>query len=86
MHGITHNVNTNLNYFACYHGAVDSKTPPMPKGNPNPKCRFTTTRDEPLTEQFPIRVTKSMMELLKIQDDPREYVRQAIQEKLDRDG
>ncbi|QSJ16980.1 hypothetical protein JYQ62_35885 [Nostoc sp. UHCC 0702] len=57
---------------------------PNPKGNPETLKPFTTDREEPLTEKMNIRMTKAMKEQVKAQDDPPEFCRQAIQEKLDR--
>lgn len=60
----------------------------MPKGNPNPNpgTRFTTDRAEPLTEKLTLRITASMMERLKAMPDNKEFIRQAIEEKLQREG
>ncbi|MBH8573230.1 hypothetical protein I8752_09405 [Nostocaceae cyanobacterium CENA369] len=60
----------------------------MPKdnrGNPNIKnYGFTTDRDEPLTEKLNIRLTKSMMAKLKSLENVPEFVRQCIQDGLDK--
>jgi hypothetical protein len=54
-----------------------------PKGNKNgSRAWYTTTRDEPLREKITIRVTSSMLEELKKQDDMTEFIRQAIEDKL----
>ena len=63
----------------------------MGKGRPggNPEIRkyvFTTTREEPLVEKLTLRVSTSMKaQLSQIKDYP-EFIRQAIQEKMERDG
>ena len=55
------------------------------RGNPDIKnYGFKTDREEPLTEKMNIRMTKTMKEEVQQQDDPPEFCRQAIQEKLDR--
>ncbi|MBD2299453.1 hypothetical protein BCD64_10425 [Nostoc sp. MBR 210] len=60
----------------------------MPKdnrGNPEIKNHgFKTDRDKPLTEYVHLRVTKEMKEAIQQQDDPPEFCREAIQEKLDK--
>jgi len=59
---------------------------PNPKGNPESleEYKLTTNRDEPLTETLTIRITESMKAEIKSQSDPAEFVREAIQEKLDK--
>ncbi|RCJ25175.1 hypothetical protein A6770_27935 [Nostoc minutum NIES-26] len=57
---------------------------PNPKGNPDNLNPYETDRDEPLTANLSFRVSESMKEAVKAQDDPPEFCRQAIQEKLDR--
>jgi hypothetical protein len=54
----------------------------MPNPNPSPETRFKTNRSEPLSSKVTIRVTDSMLEQLKMRDDYREFIRQAIAEKL----
>ncbi|MBD2596277.1 hypothetical protein BCD64_15920 [Nostoc sp. MBR 210] len=55
------------------------------RGNPDIKNHgFKTDREEPLTERLNLRITKSMKEELSQQDDPPEFCREAIQEKLDK--
>lgn len=55
-------------------------------GNPGLKhFQFTTDRDEPLTEKITIRISASMLHVLKQQENYREFVRQAIEEKLARE-
>lgn len=52
-------------------------------GNPDlKKYQFTTNRDEPLTERFSIRITSSMYQELRMLDNWREFVREAISDKL----
>ncbi|MDZ7965136.1 MAG: hypothetical protein RM368_09185 [Nostoc sp. DedSLP03] len=55
------------------------------KGNPDNLKSFTTDRERPLTEYLHLRITKEMKEEVKAKDDPPEFCRQAIQEKLDRE-
>ncbi|MBD2518096.1 hypothetical protein H6G93_24580 [Nostoc sp. FACHB-973] len=57
---------------------------PNPKGNPQNFEPIRSTRDKPLTEKMNIRMTKEMKEAVQQQDDPPEFCREAIQEKLDR--
>ncbi|MEH1831143.1 MAG: hypothetical protein V7L29_03425 [Nostoc sp.] len=57
---------------------------PNPKGNPKSLKPFTTDREEPLTEKMNIRMTKEMKEEVQQQENPPEFCREAIQEKLDR--
>lgn len=58
-----------------------------PGGNPDiKKYAITTTREEPLIEKLTVRISSSMKaQLLQIKDYP-EFVREAIQEKIERDG
>ncbi|MDZ8092394.1 MAG: hypothetical protein RMZ42_10670 [Nostoc sp. DedQUE05] len=55
-----------------------------PKANPENLKKFTTDREEPLTEKMNIRMTKTMKEEVQQQDNPPEFCREAIQEKLDK--
>ncbi|MBE9053066.1 hypothetical protein IQ243_22105 [Nostocales cyanobacterium LEGE 11386] len=57
---------------------------PNPKGNPENLKPIKSERDQPLTEYIHLRVTKEMKEEVQQQDDPPEFCRQAIQEKLDK--
>ncbi|MEH2058981.1 MAG: hypothetical protein V7K97_23060 [Nostoc sp.] len=57
---------------------------PNPKGTPENLKPIKSQREEPLTEKMNIRMTKEMKEEVKAQDDPPEFCREAIQEKLDR--
>ncbi|MEH1891483.1 MAG: hypothetical protein V7K92_19195 [Nostoc sp.] len=57
---------------------------PNPKGNPKSLKPFTTDREEPLTEKMNIRMTKEMKEEVQQQENPPEFCREAIQEKLDK--
>ncbi len=59
-------------------------TMPNPKGNPKSLKPFTTDREEPLTEKMNIRMTKEMKEEVQQQENPPEFCREAIQEKLDK--
>ena len=54
----------------------------MPNPNPSPKTRFKTKRSEPLSSKVTVRLTESMYEELKAQENYREFIRQAIAEKL----
>ena len=54
----------------------------MANPNPSPETRFKTNRSEPLNSKVTVRVTDSMLEQLKQQDNYREFIRQAIAEKL----
>ncbi len=54
----------------------------MPNPNPSPETRFKTNRSEPLSSKVTVRVTDSMLEQLKMQENYREFIRQAIAEKL----
>jgi flagellar biosynthesis chaperone FliJ len=54
----------------------------MPNPNPSPKTRYTSNRSEPLNSKVTVRLTDSMYEKLKTQEDYREFIRQAIAEKL----
>lgn len=57
---------------------------PNPKGNPENFEPIKSEREKPLTEYLHLRITKEMKEEVKAQEDPPEFCRQAIQEKLDR--
>lgn len=59
---------------------------PNPKGTPENLQPFTTDRDEPLSEKLTVRITKSMDTEIKSQDNPPEFVREAIQKALDGRG
>jgi flagellar biosynthesis chaperone FliJ len=54
----------------------------MPNPNPSPKTRYTSNRSETLNSKVTVRLTDSMYEKLKTQEDYREFIRQAIAEKL----
>ncbi|MEH2058111.1 MAG: hypothetical protein V7K97_18515 [Nostoc sp.] len=57
---------------------------PNPKGNSDNLNPYETDREEPLTANLSFRVSEKMKEEVKAQDDPPEFCREAIQEKLDR--
>lgn len=59
---------------------------PNPKGNPENLKPLKSNREEPLTQNLNFRVTEKMKEAVKAKDDPPEFCRQAIQEKLDREN
>ncbi|MDZ8033979.1 hypothetical protein [Nostoc sp. DedSLP04] len=56
---------------------------PNPKGNPQNFEPIKSDREEPLDGKLTIRVTKSMEEEVKAQDNPPEFCRKAIQKALD---
>lgn len=57
-----------------------------PGGNPDlVEHQFTTSRSEALTEHLQLRVTTSMKQQLQKVTDYKEFVRQAIAEKLARE-
>jgi len=54
-----------------------------PGGNPDLiEHQFTTDRQEPLTEHLQLRITPSMKQILSQVPDYKEFVRQAIIEKV----
>ncbi|WGV23877.1 hypothetical protein [Halotia branconii] len=57
---------------------------PNPKGTPENLEPGQLRGEEPMTTSISFRCTESMKEAVKAQDDPPEFCRQAIQEKLDR--
>ncbi|WP_375501685.1 hypothetical protein [uncultured Nostoc sp.] len=57
-------------------------TMPNPKGKPE---NFDNPPSKDLTDQLSFRVTKEMKEEVKSKDDPPQFCRDAIQEKLDRE-
>ncbi|MFN6484548.1 MULTISPECIES: hypothetical protein [unclassified Nostoc] len=57
---------------------------PNPKGTPENLEPGKRKGEEPLTEYLHLRVTKEMKEEVKAQDDPPQFCRDAIQEKLDK--
>ncbi|MEH2281045.1 MAG: hypothetical protein V7K90_06830 [Nostoc sp.] len=57
---------------------------PNPKGTPENLKPIKSEREEPLTEKMNIRMTRTMKEEVQQQDNPPEFCREAIQEKLDR--
>jgi hypothetical protein len=57
---------------------------PNPRGTPENLEPGKRKGDKPLTEQVNLRVTKEMKEAIQQQDDPPEFCREAIQEKLDK--
>jgi hypothetical protein len=56
---------------------------PNPKGTPENLQPMKSEREEPLTEQVNLRVSKSMKEGIQQQDDPPQFCRDAIQKALD---
>ncbi|VEP17688.1 conserved hypothetical protein [Hyella patelloides LEGE 07179] len=54
----------------------------MPNPNPSPETRFRSDRSEPLTSKVTVRLTDTMFQELQTQENYREFIRQAIAEKL----
>ncbi|MEC4895822.1 MAG: hypothetical protein SAL07_25500 [Oscillatoria sp. PMC 1051.18] len=60
-----------------------TKSSGRPGGNPDIKSYgFKTDRSEPLRENLQLRISASMKEQLKSQENWQEFVREAIAEKL----
>ncbi|MBN3944909.1 MAG: hypothetical protein V7L21_02250 [Nostoc sp.] len=57
---------------------------PNPKGNPQNFEPAQPKGEESMTATISFRATEKMKEEVKAQEDPPEFCRQAIQEKLDR--
>ncbi|MBD2201503.1 hypothetical protein H6G33_02650 [Calothrix sp. FACHB-1219] len=57
---------------------------PNPRGTPENLEPSQPKGEEPMTANLSFRVTESMKEAVKAQDDPAQFCRDAIQEKLDR--
>lgn len=56
-----------------------------PGGNPDlEKYRFQTNREEPLTEKITLRISTRMAGQIEQIENYREFVRQAIAEKLEK--
>jgi hypothetical protein len=55
---------------------------PNPKGNPQ---NFDNQPSRELTENVTFRATKEMKEEIQKQDNPAQFCRDAVQEKLDRE-
>jgi len=58
---------------------------PNPKGKPENLQPMKSEREEPLTEQVNLRVSKSMKEKIQKKENPPEFCREAIQKALDED-
>jgi len=56
---------------------------PNPKGNPQNFEPIRSGRDEPLDGKLSFRVTKTMEDEVKAQENPPEFCREAIQKALD---
>jgi hypothetical protein len=54
-------------------------------GNPENLHSFKSDSEKPLTETFTVRITPEMKSAIKEQDNPQNFVRQAIQKALDGD-
>ncbi len=54
----------------------------MPNPNPSPKTRIKSERPEPLSNNVSVRLTDAMYEKLKTKENYREFIREAIAEKL----
>ncbi|WP_017653498.1 hypothetical protein [Fortiea contorta] len=57
---------------------------PNPKGKPENLEPIKSHREKPLPEKLSFRVTKEMKEEVQQQENPPEFCREAIQEKLDK--
>jgi hypothetical protein len=57
---------------------------PNPKGRPENLKPLTTNRPEPLIAKLTVRIPQSMMDRLKTLDNYPEFVREAIQEALNK--
>ncbi|MGK7872876.1 MAG: hypothetical protein AB4426_06050 [Xenococcaceae cyanobacterium] len=59
---------------------------PRPGGNPDfgKKYAFKTHRKEPLAKKITVRITETMDSQLREIDDYREFIREAIAEKLEK--
>lgn len=55
------------------------------KGNPDNLQPLSPKGDEPLTKQISFRVTESVYNEVKQKDDPSQFCRDAVTEKLDRE-
>jgi|APDOM4702015191_1054821.scaffolds.fasta_scaffold2779958_1 hypothetical protein len=56
-----------------------------PGGNPDlEKHRFKPATEESLTHLLQVKVSKRVKDAVRAQPDPSEFMRQAIQEKLDK--
>ncbi|WP_017654213.1 hypothetical protein [Fortiea contorta] len=55
---------------------------PNPKGNPQ---NFHNQPSQELTDNLSFRVTREMKQEVKAKENPAEFCREAIQEKLDRE-
>ncbi len=71
----------NISIKSCLH----LSTMPNPKGNPQNFEPAQPKGEEPMTATISFRATEKMKEDVKAQEDPPEFCRQAIQEKLDKD-
>ncbi len=56
----------------------------MANPNPSPKTRYKTNRPEPLTKVVAVKVSESMKAELDRLDNPADFVRWAIAEKLEK--
>jgi len=62
------------------------KIMPNPRGTPENLQPISSDREEPLAKQIAVRITESMAKKLdELGDKKPEFVREAIQEKLDRE-
>lgn len=55
----------------------------MANPNPSPKTRYTTNRNEPLTSSLSMKISASMKQRLKEQENWQELVREAIAKALE---
>ncbi|PMB00729.1 hypothetical protein CEN50_02315 [Fischerella thermalis CCMEE 5268] len=58
---------------------------PNPKGNPKNLQPLSTDREQALTKTLTIRVDETTYQEVKSKDNPAEFCREAIREKLDRE-
>ncbi|MFN6500016.1 MAG: hypothetical protein RMY28_035515 [Nostoc sp. ChiSLP01] len=58
---------------------------PNPKGKPENLEPIQSKNEEPMTASISFRCTDEMKEAVKSKDDPAQFCRDAIQEKLDRE-
>ncbi len=56
----------------------------MANPNPSPKTRYKTGRDESLTKVVAVKVSESMKAKLNNLDNPADFVRRAIAERLEK--
>ncbi|AFZ27270.1 hypothetical protein Cylst_5236 [Cylindrospermum stagnale PCC 7417] len=55
-------------------------------GNPDLRSHCFTVKEEPKPNQLLVRMSDNMYAVVKSKENPSEYVRQAIAEKMEREG